>query len=69
LAASPPWLDARRLADLARVEGILIEPGDVHFATEAPPLNYFRLGFSSIDASAIEEGICRLGRLVEDERP
>ncbi len=65
----PEWLDARRLADLARAEGILIEPGDVHFATETPPLNYFRLGFSSIDSGAIEEGICRLGLLVRDERP
>jgi GntR family transcriptional regulator/MocR family aminotransferase len=65
----PPWLDARRAADEALAERVLIEPGDVHFADEKPPLNYFRLGLSSIAPAAIEEGLRRLGVLVERQRP
>jgi len=65
----PAWLDARRLADEARLQRVLIEPGDVHFAEEAPPLNHFRLGFSSIAAGAIREGVRRLGELIERQRP
>ncbi|MBV9913797.1 MAG: PLP-dependent aminotransferase family protein [Sinobacteraceae bacterium] len=65
----PAWLDARRLAEDARVEGVLIEPGDVHFADEVPPLRYFRLGYSSIAPPAINEGVRRLGALIERQRP
>jgi GntR family transcriptional regulator/MocR family aminotransferase len=65
----PPWLDARCLADEALQERVLIEPGDVHFADETPPLNYFRLGLSSIAPAAIREGLRRLGVLVERQRP
>lgn len=65
----PAWLDARRLADEALAERVLIEPGDVHFAEETPPLNYFRLGLSSIAPAAIHEGLRRLGVLVERQRP
>ena len=65
----PRWLDTRRLADEARAERVLIEPGDVHFAQDIPPLNFFRLGFSSIGPAAIAEGIRRLGGLLERQRP
>jgi GntR family transcriptional regulator/MocR family aminotransferase len=65
----PRWLDSRRLADEARAERVLIEPGDVHFAQDSQPLNYFRLGFSSIGLAAIAEGIRRLGGLLERQRP
>ena len=65
----PAWLDARRLAAEALQERVLIEPGDVHFAEETPPLNYFRLGLSSIAPSAIQEGVRRLGVLVQRQRP
>jgi len=65
----PRWLDTRRLADEARAERVLIEPGDVHFAQDIPPLNFFRLGFSSIGPAAIFEGIRRLGGLFERQRP
>jgi GntR family transcriptional regulator/MocR family aminotransferase len=65
----PAWLDARRLADLAAAERVLIEPGDVHFAENAPPLNFCRLGFSSIEPRSISEGIRRLGALMDRQRP
>lgn len=65
----PRWLDARRLAEEAREQRILIEPGDVHFAEGTPPMNHFRLGFASIAAARISEGIRRLGALFERQRP
>ncbi len=65
----PGWLDARLLAQAARAHSVLIEPGDVHFAGDTPPLNYFRLGYSSIAPPAIREGIRRLGALVDQQRP
>ena len=65
----PAWLDARRLADEARAERVLIEPGDVHFAGLDAPLNCFRLGFSSIAPGRIREGVRRLGVLVARQRP
>jgi GntR family transcriptional regulator/MocR family aminotransferase len=56
----PSWLDARELADVARGEGILLEPGDVYYMDDRPPLNRFRLGYSSIPRSRIREGIRKL---------
>ncbi len=57
-------LDARALAERARQRGILIEPGDVHFLSETPPHNCFRLGFGSIPVDRIEAGIRSLAELV-----
>lgn len=61
----PEGLDADRLAEAALQEGVIIEPGRVFFAVEPAPANYFRLGFSSIDAGRIEPGIRRLASLIE----
>ncbi len=61
----PPGLDTRQLEAAAAKQGILIEPGDVHFfASETAPRNLFRLGFSSIAADRIEPGLARLGEIV-----
>jgi GntR family transcriptional regulator/MocR family aminotransferase len=60
----PEGLDARELAKRAKERGILIEPGDVHFMSQRPPLNYFRLGFSSIPVDRIEPGIRRLAEMI-----
>jgi GntR family transcriptional regulator/MocR family aminotransferase len=65
----PAWLDARQLADLAAANGILIETGDVFFMSDSPPLNFFRLAFSSIDATDIEPGISKLGALMGRLKP
>ncbi len=64
----PPELDADALADTAQQEGILIEPGAIHFAGDPPPRNHFRLGFSSIPEERIEPGIARLAELVGARR-
>ncbi len=65
----PQWLDTRRLAEAARLERILIEPGEVHFFEASPPVHCFRLGFSSIPLERIREGVRRLGRLIDAQRP
>ncbi|OMH36570.1 PLP-dependent aminotransferase family protein [Motiliproteus sp. MSK22-1] len=62
----PEELDARLLRKEAAERGILIEPGDIHFLGDEPPLNYFRLGYSSIAADRIEPGIKALAELIED---
>jgi GntR family transcriptional regulator/MocR family aminotransferase len=62
----PEGLDARLLRKEAADRGILIEPGDIHFLSEEPPLNYFRLGYSSIATDRIAPGIKALAELIED---
>ena len=63
-ARGPAPLDVRALQRAAAAKGILIERGDIHFFSDAPPLNYFRLGFASIAADRIEPGIGQLAALV-----
>lgn len=65
----PDWLDARALAHAAADRSILIEPGDVFFISEAPPLNYFRLGFSSMPKARIEAGIAQLAQVLSELAP
>lgn len=62
----PDHLDARRLKSIARDHSLIIEPGDIHFAGSSPPLNYFRLGYSSIDTDSIEAGIELLAKLIRE---
>ena len=64
----PDWLDSRQLAARAADRGVLIEPGDVFFRRDNAPLNYFRLAYSSIPESRIEEGVARLAGVVEQLR-
>lgn len=60
----PTQLDSRHLQRQAAQHGILIEPGDVYFMQQPPPLNYFRLGFSAIPLASIEPGIRKLAELI-----
>lgn len=59
----PEGLDCQRLQELAKIEGILIERGDLHFFDRSGS-EYFRLGFSAIPEERIEPGIERLARLI-----
>ena len=61
----PEKLDADRLAFEALRHGIVMEAGSLHFFSEPPPRNFFRLGYSSIDTARIEPGIERLAELIE----
>jgi GntR family transcriptional regulator / MocR family aminotransferase len=65
----PSWLDGRELAERAQDRGVLLEPGDVFFGGERPPLNFLRLGFSSISSDRIEPGIAELAELLRELAP
>jgi GntR family transcriptional regulator/MocR family aminotransferase len=60
----PDTLNVRALLARLKEQGILLEPGDVHFMSTEPPANYFRLGFSSIPIDRIEPGIQQLAKLI-----
>lgn len=61
----PEGLDAEALARRAMAEGVLIEPGLPFFADPEDGRRRFRLGFSSIPAERIGEGIRRLRAVIE----
>jgi GntR family transcriptional regulator/MocR family aminotransferase len=60
----PPGTDTTNLAEAARAQGVVIEPGDVFSMDEAATRHCFRLGFSSIRTDRIEPGIERLGAVL-----
>ncbi len=60
----PDGLDADQLKTAALAQGIIIEPGAVHFIQDDPPKNFFRLGYSSVSDDKIAEGIQRLAALI-----
>lgn len=60
----PDSLDASELQKTAREHSVIIEPGDIHFFGDQPPLNYFRLGYSSIKLDKIDPGIKLLSKLI-----
>ncbi len=64
----PEQLDSRRLAEQGRSRGVLVEPGDVFFASEHGPANFLRIGFSSISARRIEAGIQALSEVWRQHR-
>ena len=61
----PEGLDTEALARAALVEGVVIEPGAVHFHGPKRPRNTFRLGFSSIRAEKIAPGIEKLAQIID----
>ncbi len=61
----PTNLDADQLARDALANGIVLEPGSIHFADPNGPKNFFRLGFSSIALNRIEPGIKLLSELIK----
>ena len=57
---APQHVDTARLAQKLRDDSVLIEPGAVFFWPDHPPKHFYRLGYSSIPAARIEEGIARV---------
>lgn len=57
---APEEMDTEQLSWAAARDGVLIEPGAVHFLNPNPPRNYLRLGFSAIPTHKIEPGIAQL---------
>ena len=62
----PESLDTDVLARKALTQGIILEPGSIHFLSPKPPRNFFRLGFSSIREDKIEPGIKTLAGLIRE---
>ncbi|WP_432698400.1 PLP-dependent aminotransferase family protein [Marinobacterium sp. YM272] len=62
---APDHVDTEALSWMAARDGVLIEPGSVHFLGEEPPSNYMRLGFSAIPSHKIDPGIEQLSRTLE----
>jgi len=56
----PPGVDTRVIAQAAAARSVLVEPGDMFFGGDRPPLRYLRLGISSISLQHIEPGIREL---------
>lgn len=61
----PSGFDSVAVADRASERGVLIEPGPPFFAEPERGRRHVRLGFSSIAAEKIEEGIRRLREAVD----
>jgi GntR family transcriptional regulator/MocR family aminotransferase len=64
--AGPKSLSSIRLAGAAARRGILIEPGDIHFAAPEAPSHYFRLGFAAIVESKIDRGVRDLTDVIHE---
>ncbi len=62
----PDNVGANELAERAAQHGVLIEPGDVFFQADPPRHNFIRLGFQSINARVIDEGIATLAGVISD---
>jgi len=60
-------IDARELQAAARERSLILEPGDIHFSGKNPPMNYFRLGYSSIRQDKIRPGIKLLAELIDEQ--
>ena len=60
-------IDARQLQIAARERSLILEPGDIHFAAEQAPKNFFRLGYSSIRKNKIRAGIKLLAELIDEQ--
>ena len=58
-------LDSEKLQKAAMAKSIFIEPGRIAFGAAKPPLNFFRLAFSSIDEKKIEPGIKLLAETIK----
>ena len=62
----PAHLDVRVLAATCQTMGVLIEPGNIHFMSDNRPYNQFRLGFTSIPADHIEQGVKLIAKVASE---
>lgn len=62
---APDHVDMGELAISLRDLGVLIEPGGVFFGSDDRTANHYRLGFSSIQAADISDGVRLLARAIE----
>lgn len=60
----PDHVPALALARRAAEQGVLIEPGDVFFKSATAPGNFVRIGYQSIPAQKIGQGVEALARAI-----
>lgn len=65
---APEGCDMTAVEAVARARGILFDPGSRFFASRDAPRNYFRLGLSAIETTAIEPGIKALADVIRSQR-
>ena len=61
----PVGIDAQELMREAATKGVLIEPGDVFFRTKRDDTSFIRLGYQSIRADVIDDGVKLLAGVIE----
>lgn len=64
----PKGTNARHLATVAAGKGVLVEPGDVCYLRENPPMNRIRIGFAAIPRERIAAGIALLAEALKEVR-
>jgi GntR family transcriptional regulator/MocR family aminotransferase len=64
----PDGTDTTALAEAARAEGVVIEPGDVFSMNADATRHCFRLGFASIRTDRIAAGTAKLGEVFARQR-
>ena len=62
---APEGIDTQVLANRLRARGVLIEPGHSFFGGDEQPQNFYRLGYSSITANRIPEGLQALASEID----
>ncbi len=62
---APDHIDTSVLAERLREDRVLIEPGAVFFNAEDAPKNYYRLGYSSISADLIPQGVALIAKALD----
>lgn len=67
--ALPEGVDAGALAEAARADGVLVEPGDVFFDADVAPAPFLRIGYGAIATEKIDAGIARLAAVLDGLRP
>ncbi len=60
---APASVDTRELGRRLYARGVVVEPGEVFFASTRPPRRYLRIGYSSIPLERIDPGV----RVIADE--
>ncbi|WP_289241433.1 PLP-dependent aminotransferase family protein [Delftia sp.] len=65
----PDHIPVEALAQRAAAHGVLIEPGDVFFARPGTPGSYMRMGYQSIPANDIGQGVKALADAIREEQP
>jgi len=61
----PKGLDADRLVQILRQDGVLVEPGSPFFPRSRAPCRFFRMGYSSIPRNSISEGVARVRAAID----